>query len=130
MRTFPNTRAAAGYDARHACGELAGRVKDGERAMDDDTLAVQVRRQPGRPPAAAAACMWSPPGTRSGGCSPSPAWTGRYRWPAPGPRPLPPWRRPGASAAAGNGRTPARRALARATSRTHSDATLPVGGDR
>ena len=47
MSAFPKTRAAAGYITRHARGELAGRVKGSEQAMDDDTLAVQVRHQPG-----------------------------------------------------------------------------------
>jgi anti-sigma B factor antagonist len=49
MRTFPKTRAAAGYAARHARAEQARPrpVKDGEQAMDDGTLAVQVRRQSG-----------------------------------------------------------------------------------
>jgi anti-sigma B factor antagonist len=49
MRTFPKTRAAAGYAARHArAGQARPRpVKGGEQAIDDGTLAVQVRRQPG-----------------------------------------------------------------------------------
>jgi hypothetical protein len=49
MRTFPKTRAAAGYAARHARARQARPrpVKGGEQAMDDGTLAVQVAASPG-----------------------------------------------------------------------------------
>jgi anti-sigma B factor antagonist len=47
MSTFPQHPRRAGYTARHPHGEPAGRVKGGEQAMDDGTLAVQVRHQPG-----------------------------------------------------------------------------------